>query len=73
MSAGGLGIEAPRLALAPGTAIRVELVAPGLSPPLALDGTIVWHARERGRAGIAFGELDPGVCELLQALAAGRL
>lgn len=73
VSARGIGIAAPDLAFAPGSELVLEFALPGIAPALELRGSVVWHERATGRAGLLFGPLDPGVHELLQAFVSGRL
>ena len=73
LSMGGMGIggspdELPRA----GPAV-CEFPLPGIGLPLEIAGAVAWREDGAARAGIRFGELDPGLAELLASFVGGRL
>jgi hypothetical protein len=73
LSAGGIGIELRGEPLAAGGLVMSEFALPGISLPLALEGRVAWCDGANQRVGVAFDGIDPGLAELLESYAGGRL
>lgn len=72
LSAGGIGLVVRGEPLSAGGRVTSEFALPGISLPLALDGQVVWSDAGRGRLGIRFEHVDPGLAELLETFVSGR-
>lgn len=73
LSADGIGVRGALDGLEPGARVVAEFPLPGIGLPLALTSSVVWSDPARGRAGLAFSEVDPGLRELVESFVAGRL
>ena len=73
LSAGGIGLELRGEPIAPGGSVTSEFALPGISLPLALEGRVAWSDAGSERLGIVFDGIDPGLAELLESYAGGRL
>jgi len=73
LSVHGIGVALTGPPPAMREAVVSEFALPGISLPVALDGTVVWVDPDASRAGVAFAEVDPGLAELLASFVAGRL
>jgi c-di-GMP-binding flagellar brake protein YcgR len=72
LSVGGVGVLMPAPLPAATTAVTSEFALPGISLPLALEGVVAWSDPGRGRFGVRFERVDPGLAELLASYVAGR-
>jgi len=70
LSPAGIGVDLPGAPLAPASALICEFALPGISLPLALDGSVAWA--DGSRLGVRFDDIDPGLAELLENHTAGR-
>lgn len=73
LSPGGIGLELRGELPAVGGAVTSEFTLPGITIPLALEGSVVWSDRGRQRVGVRFERVDPGLSELLENFVGGRL
>lgn len=73
LSAGGVGVSLAAPWSAAGQILEAELALPGIGLPLVVAGRVAWRSADGLRLGIAFHQLDPGLAEILEAFARGRL
>ncbi|UCE87769.1 MAG: PilZ domain-containing protein [Deltaproteobacteria bacterium] len=67
----GLSIEPPHPGL--GDSVTSEFALPGISPPVALEGDVVWGDAGGARIGLRFRSVDPGLDEIIERFVADRL
>jgi len=73
LSPGGIGLELRGELPEVGGPVTSEFTLPGISIPLALEGSVAWSDRGRSRVGVRFEHVDPGLAELLENFVGGRL
>jgi hypothetical protein len=73
LSVGGIGLELSGDPPRAGGRVTSEFALPGISLPLALEGRVAWTDYDRRRLGIVFDGVDPGLAELIENFAGGRL
>lgn len=73
LSVAGIGVELAGPAPAAHEPVVSEFALPGISLPVALDGVVAWVDPRSSRVGVSFGDVDPGLAELLASFVAGRL
>jgi hypothetical protein len=69
----GMGLDLAAPHPLPGHPVHLEFTLPelGLRVPLAVAAVVAWSDASRGRMGLRFAGLDPGVADLLGRLAGG--
>lgn len=71
LSASGIGVILATEGLSARTGVTCEFALPDIQLPAAVDGAVAWS--NGARMGVCFGEIDPGLAELLENFVAGRL
>lgn len=73
LSVDGIGLALPDAACPLEGELVSEFPLPGIALPLEVRGRWAWSDRPKGRGGIRFEALDPGIADLLANFVAGRL
>jgi len=73
LSAGGVGVSLAAPWTGDPQRLEAEFALPGIGLPLVVAGRVAWRSPDGLRLGIAFSDLDPGLEEILEGFASGRL
>lgn len=72
LSVEGIGVEFDGPHPEEASDVVSEFALPGIGLPLELKGAIAWSRPDKGRLGVRFHDVDPGLAELLCNFVAGR-